>query len=56
MLGVSFELILNIVNKDLKIFKVFLEKSFEFWPCNRSDTLIAALLLDLSKADNIIKE
>ena len=55
VLRVSFKLILNIIDKSLKIPKVFLEKGFEIRPNNRKNTFMAILVLNLSEVNNITK-
>ena len=56
ILGVFSKLIPNIVNKDLRIPKILLEKDFEFWPHDWSNALVAALVLSPSKVDGTMKK
>ena len=51
-----FKLISNIINKGLKIFKVFLKKVFKVKSYNRNCTMIAILVLDSFKVDSAIKK
>ena len=56
VLGVFFKLVLNAINKYLKVLEVFLEKGFEFWPRDWSNAFVAALVLGLSEIDGATKE
>ena len=46
----------NIVNNSLGISKVFLKEGFEFWLCDWSSILVAALMLSQSEADSAIEK
>ena len=50
------KLILDIVNKDLRISKIFLKESFKVKLCNRNSILITAFIIGLSKVDGAIKK
>ena len=50
------KLILDIINKSLKIFKVLLEENFKIKLYNKSNILIMVFILSLFKADSIIEE
>lgn len=52
MLKVFSKLASDIINKSLRISKIFLEKDLELWPYKKSDVLIAVLMLGLSKVDS----
>ena len=56
VLGITFKLTPNAINKSLTVSKVFLEEGFELWPYNRNGTLMAILMLGPSKADSTIEE
>ena len=51
VLAVSSKLTPDIINKGLKVSKIYLEKSLELWPSNQSDALIAVLVLGSFEAD-----
>lgn len=53
---VSTELALDIINKSLKISKVFLKCDFKIRLHNKSSTLVVILILGLLKANNTIKK
>ena len=55
-MGVFSDFISNIVNKNLGIPKVFLEKNLESWSHNWNDALVAVLIMSLSEADGTAKE
>ena len=44
---VSSKLILNAINKNLEVSKVFLEESFEVRLYNKSDIFVAVFMLNL---------
>ena len=56
ILGVPPKLTPNAVNESLRAFEVLLKKSLELWPRDQSGALVAALVLNLSKADRVPKE
>ena len=56
VLKILHKLTLDVVDKDLRIFEVFSEKSFEVRLCNKSNTLVALLVLGLSEADNAMEK
>ena len=56
VLGVPSKLILDIVNEDLRILEIFLEKDFEFWLHDWSGALVAALVLSLSEVDGAMNK
>ena len=53
---VFFKLTLNIINKSLRIFKVFLEKNFKIELYNKNNILMVALILDLFEVNNTIEK
>ena len=55
ILNVFFKLILDI-DKSLKIFEIFLEKSFEVEPHNKNSAFIIMLVLNLFKANNTMQK
>ena len=55
-MGVLSKFIPNVVNKGLKIAKIFLEKGFKFWFYNQSSALVIILMLSLFEANSIIEE
>lgn len=55
ILKISFKLINDIVNKGLRVNKVFSEKGLEVRPNDRSGAFIAAFVLFLSKSNKAIK-
>ena len=56
ILRVVFELILDIVDKGLKIFKILLKESFNVKLGDKNGALMTAIILDLVKADNTIEK
>lgn len=51
-MGVFFIFTLNIVNKGLKISKIFLEKSIKVGPRDQNGALMAMFVLGLSEAND----
>ena len=47
VLRISFKLILNIINKSLEVFKIFLKDDFKLRLYNKSEILVATFILDL---------
>ena len=45
------KLILDFLNKGLRIFDIFSERNFKVGPCDQSGGLIATHMLSLSKLD-----
>ena len=56
VVGVSSKLILDIINKSLRISKVFSEKSFELRLCNQNGTFLTTCVLNLFNSDGIIEK
>lgn len=56
VLRVFFKLALEIIDKNLGIFKIFLEKSFKLQPYDLSNTFITIFLLGLLEIDNTIEK
>ena len=56
ILEVSSQLVLDVINKGLEIFKILLKINLELWLYNNNAVLVVVLILGLSKADNIIKK
>ena len=56
ILEVTLKFTLNVINKSLEISKVFLKNIFKLSLCDRSDALIAALVLCISKTDYATKK
>ena len=56
VLEVTFKLTLDVVNKSLKIYKVFLEKDFENEPCDRSSAFVMAYILSPFETNEITKK
>ena len=56
IIWISLKLILDIINKDLWASKIFLEKSYEVGPRDKSSALIAALVSSSSDANRAIEE
>lgn len=55
-MGISFKLILNTINKGLKVSKVFLEEIFEFGSRDWNDVFVVSLMLGLSKIDDAMEK
>ena len=53
VLRVFFQLSSDIINKSLRVPKVFFEKDFEVRLCNRNDAFMLALILSSSEADSV---
>ena len=56
VLKVFLKFTLDIINKSLKISKIFLKQGFKFWPYNKTDIVIIIGILSSLKIDNIIKK
>lgn len=56
VLRFAFKLTLNIIDIDLRVLKIFLEKSFEFKPHNKSNTFVTTLRLRQAGANNALEE
>lgn len=56
ILGIFLKLILDIINKGLKISKILSKKDFNFWLYNKSDVLGAVLVLNSPKTNSDIKK
>lgn len=56
VLRIFYKLILDIIDKGLKIFKVFLKKGFEVGPQNKNGAFITMLILSLLDADSARKK
>ena len=54
-MGVLSKLTLNIINKDLKISKIFLKKDFKIRLYDKSNILMAMLMLGTFETNNVIK-
>ena len=52
ILEIPPKLTLEIINKDLEIFKAFFKKGFEIRLCNRSGTFVAMMVMSSSKAND----
>ena len=55
VLGVPSKLTLDAINKDLRVFEVFLEESLKVKPRDRSGAFVAALMLGLFEANSATK-
>lgn len=51
-MGVLTKLAPDVVDKDLRVRKVFLEEGFEVRPRNKSNAFVMALMVSPSKADD----
>ena len=56
VLGVFSKLILNIVNKGLKIPKVLSKKSFKFWLHDKNGAIVMVFMLNLFEVDSTVEK
>lgn len=53
---ISYKLTLYVVDKGLRISKIFSKKSFELWPRDCGSVFVTVLMLGQSEANNAMKE
>lgn len=56
ILRIISKLTANIINKSLRIFKVFSKESFEFGLYDKSNAIVIVLVLGLSETDGITEK
>lgn len=56
ILGILPKFALDIINENLRIFKIFLEKSLKLWLYDKNSALIVALVLGPLNVDSATKE
>lgn len=54
-LGIPFKTTLDVINKGLRVFKIFLEESFEIRTYDKNNVFVIALILGPFEADNATK-